>query len=67
MSEQMLVQCQLRHDDEIMVTYLDTKKTIKVGDRVSLKTKDDGRLWTIESIGQPTRASSIHRDWNNNI
>lgn len=63
----MLVQCELRHSNEIMVTWLDTNKSIKVGNKITLKDQGDGRLWLIESIGQPTPAKSIHREWSNNI
>ena len=65
--ERLLVQCELRHTNEIMITWLDTKKAIHAGDRISLKDQDDGRLWTVESISQPELARHIHHEWSNNI
>lgn len=73
MTQAMLVQCELRSDDRIMITWLDMKKPIKIGDKITLKqssvgfTTDMHREWTVESIGQPTPAKDIHHEWSNNI
>ncbi|MGQ0463867.1 MAG: hypothetical protein ACT4QG_00960 [Sporichthyaceae bacterium] len=61
----MLAQCTLTQGPWTLVSWLDTAKRFRVGNRVTLKGLDG--LWTIEKVGHPIPADTINRGWNNNI
>jgi hypothetical protein len=57
-----LVQVKLECDGAFIITYVDTRKVFKVGDKITLK-EYVTRLWDVREIYSEMDSSKIHTDW----